>query len=137
MVRMRILYQDENEAPVTAERSREIRAGIEGCPDTVWLGSGLPELRSNAGRCQVRIPVCFYGCTGETTELQTVCAVEEVTEEDPQPRPSIVLRRPRPGECLWNIAKEHSSSEEAIRQCNHLEDDTLPEGMLLIPVLKA
>ena len=75
--------------------------------------------------------------TGETTELQTVCAVEEVTEEDPQPRPSIVLRRPRPGECLWNIAKEHSSSEEAIRQCNHLEDDTLPEGMLLIPVLKA
>lgn len=136
-VRMKILYQDENEAPVTAERSREIRAGIEGCPDTVWLGSGLPELQSNAGRCQVRIPVCFYGCTGETTELQTVCAVEEVTEEDPQPRPSIVLRRPRPGECLWNIAKEHSSSEEAIRQCNHLEDDTLPEGMLLIPVLKA
>ena len=59
-VRMRILYQDENETPVTVERSREIRAGIEGCPDTVWLGSGLPELRSNAGRCQVRIPVCFF-----------------------------------------------------------------------------
>ena len=135
-VRMKILYQDENEAPVTAERSREISAGMEGCPDTVWLSSGLPELRGNAGKCQVRVPVCFNGSMGETVEVQTVCAVEEVTEGEPQARPSIVLRRPRAGECLWDIAKQHGSSEEAIRQCNHLEEDTLPEGMLLIPVLK-
>ena len=85
----------------------------------------------------MRVPVCFGGSIGESTELQTVCAVEEVTGEEPQARPSIVLRRPRPGECLWDIAKQHGSSEEAIRQCNHLEEDALPEGMLLIPVLKA
>ena len=69
------------------------------------------------------------------TELRTVTAVEEVTADD-KPRPSLVLRRPFPGECLWDIAKCHGSSEEAIRRCNHMEGDELPDGMLMIPVLR-
>ena len=87
------------------------------------------------GTCQVRVPVCFYGLTGEETELRTVTAVKE-SEESQETRPSLVLRRARCGECLWDMAKQHGSSEDAIRQCNHMEDDSLPEGMLLIPVLR-
>ena len=136
-VRMRVLYQDENGAPVMAERSREISTVMEGCPDTVWVTSGIAELRGNAGTCQVRIPVCFCGCVGEPVELRTVTAVEECAEDKPQPRPSLVLRRPCSGECLWDIAKQHGSSEEAIKRCNHMDDDTIPEGMLLIPVLRS
>ena len=136
-VRMRILYQDENGAPVMAERSREVTAGMDGCPDMVWLGCGLPELQGNAGSCRLRVPICFNASVCDPAELQTVAAVEDAPEEDPQQRPSLVLRRPRPGECLWDIAKQHGSSEEAIRRCNHLEDEIPPDGMLLIPVLKA
>ena len=136
-VRMRVLYQDENGAPVMAERSREISTVMEGCPDTVWVTSGIAELRGNAGTCQVRIPVCFCGSVGEPVELRTVTAVEECAEDKPQPRPSLVLRRPCSGECLWDIAKQHGSSEEAIKRCNHMDDDTIPEGMLLIPVLRS
>ena len=62
--------------------------------------------------------------------------MEEITEDDSQPKPSLILCRPSVGECLWDIAKRHGSSESAIRQCNQMEDDTLPEGMLLVPVLK-
>ena len=134
-VRMRILYQDESGAPVTAERSRELSTTVEATPDAAWLSCGIAELRGSAGTCQVRVPVCFYGLTGEETELQTVTAVKE-SEESQETRPSLVLRRARCGECLWDMAKQHGSSEEAIRQCNHMEDDSLPEGMLLIPVLR-
>ena len=135
--RMRFLYQDENDAPVTAERSREVSAVMEACADTAWVSSGIPELRGSSGSCQVRVPMSFCGYTGESAELSTVTAVEELTEDASQPRPSIVLRRPAAGECLWDIAKRHGSSEEAIRRCNHMEDDSLPEGMLLIPVLQS
>ena len=136
-VRMRILYQDENETPVMAERSREITAHMEGCPDMVWLDSGVPELQGNAGSCRLRVPVCFCASVCDTAELQTIAAVEDAPEWDPQQRPSLVLRRPRAGESLWDIAKQHGSSEEAIRRCNHLEEDALPKDMLLIPILKA
>lgn len=133
--RMRILYQDENDAPVMMERSREMTASMEGCPEMVCLESGLPELQGSSGSCQVRFPVCWQGYVGRPTELRTVTAVEEVTADD-KPRPSLVLRRPFPGECLWDIAKCHGSSEEAIRRCNHMEGDELPDGMLMIPVLR-
>lgn len=134
--RMRILYQDENDAPATVERSREIAADMEGCPEPVCLTGGLPELQGSSGGCQVRIPVCWQGYVGQPTELCTVTAVEE-TEPDDAPRPSLVLRRPFPGECLWDIAKCHGSSEEAIRRCNHMEGEEFPDGMLLIPVLRS
>lgn len=135
-VRMRLLYQDENDAPITAERSREISVEMEGCPDTAWVSSGIAEMRGNAGSCQVRVPVSFSGAVCEPVELRTVSAVEEITEDDSQPKPSLILCRPSAGECLWDIAKRYGSSESAIRQCNQMEDDTLPEGMLLVPVLK-
>lgn len=134
--RMRILYQDENDAPVTVERSREVSAEMDGCPEIVCLESGLPELQGSAGSCQVRVPVCWQGYVGRPTELCTVAAVEEIARDD-QDSPSLVLRRPCPGECLWDIAKRHCSSEEAIRRCNHIEGDEMPDGMLLIPVLRS
>ena len=93
-------------------------------------------MRGNAGSCQVRVPVSFSGAVSEPVELRTVSAVEEITEDDSQPKPSLILCRPSAGECLWDIAKRYGSSENAIRQCNQMEDDTLPEGMLLVPVLK-
>ncbi len=134
-VRMRILYQEESGAPVTAERSREMSTTVEGTLDAAWLRSGIAELRGSAGTCQVRVPVYFCGMTGEEAEIKTVTAVSE-SGVGQKPRPSLVLRRAKCGECLWDIAKQHGSSEEAIRQCNHMEDDSLPEGMLLIPVLR-
>lgn len=135
-VRIQILYQDESGTPVTAERSREIHASVDGSLDAVWVRCGVPELRGSAGTCQVRVPVYFCGITGEKAELQTVTAVQEKPTEEDTVRPSLVLRRAGCGECLWDIAKQHGSSEEAIRRYNAMEDDTLPDGMLLIPVLR-
>ena len=59
--------------------------------------------------------------------------VGDQTEKDPS-RPSLILRRPGQQD-LWSLAKENGSTEEAIRQANHLQGDPEPDRMLLIPVL--
>lgn len=135
--RMRILYQDENDTPITAERSQELSAAADVCPESVFVDNGMPILRGNSGSCQVRVPVNFYGIISNGLEIHTIAAIEEVEEEDAQRKPSLVLRRPRAGECLWDIAKQHSSSEDAIRQYNHIDGETIPDGMLLIPSIRS
>jgi hypothetical protein len=55
-------------------------------------------------------------------------------EEESQPRPSVIVRRAMPGERLWDMAKECSSTVDAIRAANGLEGEQLPCGsVLLIP----
>lgn len=49
-------------------------------------------------------------------------------------RPSLTARRIREGEPLWNIAKEHETTVEALCEVNGLEDgDAAPDTVLLIP----
>ena len=57
----------------------------------------------------------------------------EMEASDPK-RPSVILRKP--GEkSLWELAKEHGSSAEAIREANGLQEEPDETRMLLIPVL--
>ena len=54
---------------------------------------------------------------------------------DSAKRPSLILRRFRPDETLWDIAKQYQTTASAIREANNLEDKSpLPEDvMLMIP----
>lgn len=133
MARMRLLYLDEDGAPMIAERSCEVTSTVDFCPDALWAYAGNAEMRPASGGCVVRIPVIFCGMQGEQTHLHTVVSADEIECPQAQRRPSLVLRRPAPGECLWDIAKKHGSTEETIRKINHMEEDAFPDGMLLIP----
>lgn len=67
------------------------------------------------------------------------CSVREVVgaELTEQPTgaagPSLMIRRVRPEETLWEIAKAAKTTEAAIRGANGLADGETPTGMLLIP----
>ena len=74
----------------------------------------------------------FCGYTGESAELSTVTAVEELTEDASQPRPSIVLRRPAAGECLWDIAKRYRVSCDSLKRMNpDLQDGVAGQQVIL------
>ena len=51
-------------------------------------------------------------------------------------RPSVILRAVGPDDSLWSLAKACCSTTEAICAANGISEETLPEGMLLIPVSK-
>lgn len=71
-----------------------------------------------------------------TWEQFPMVSALEITEsaEDAKDKPSLILRRPG-SSSLWDIAKQYGSTEEAIRQANGLENDPMPDRMLVIPVL--
>ncbi len=134
-VRMRLLYMDEDGAPMTAERSREVSAAIGEKPAFLWAESGSAEVQCGTGRCSLRLPVWIQASYVKMAEVSSVVSAQAEKEQEEGRRPSLVLRRPGNGESLWDIAKAHRSSEEAIRRLNHIEGEELPEGMLLIPAV--
>ena len=56
----------------------------------------------------------------------------EAAPPDPN-RPSLILRRAGE-ETLWELAKNHGSTVEAIREANHLTQEPTEDRILLIPV---
>lgn len=134
-VRLRLLYIDEEGAPATVERSREVVTPVEEKPSFLWAENGPAELQSGAGRYSLRLPVWMQAAYMKPSDVCSVVSVQAEKEAEERRRPSLVLRRPKHGESLWDIAKAHRSSEEAIRKLNHMEGEELPEGMLLIPTV--
>lgn len=93
-------------------------------PKTSFMGEGM-EME------------CSLGADVTVFSAQALCMVTglqagDAVEADPE-RPSLVLRRTN-GERLWDIAKKHGSTVEAIKNANGLQDEPDPERMLLIPV---
>ena len=63
----------------------------------------------------------------------------EVEEKEPdleklQEMPSMTGYLVQPGDSLWEIAKEWRTTEERIRQMNHLEGETIEPGTRIILV---
>lgn len=56
----------------------------------------------------------------------------EPKEPDPN-RPSLILRGAG-NDSLWTLAKEHNTTVEAIRQANGLQQEPLPDQILIIPI---
>ena len=73
--------------------------------------------------------------TTGTQGLQMVTGLQLGEAAQPlKNRPSLILKRA--GEHrLWDIAKATGTTVEAIRKANGLQDEPLPNQMLLIPVL--
>ena len=58
----------------------------------------------------------------------------EISETEPEPnRPGLIIRRPKPRETLWEIAKQYRTTVDAIRQANSLTGEPGTDALLLIP----
>ncbi len=130
-VRVTVLYQDEDGTPMTGRVSEEVT--VPTMDDGTGVSVTSCETQVSCGSdCRIRVPVSFTVCDCAEQTLHTITAVE--TEELTQGKTaaSLVLRRMRDGETLWDVAKQYRTDLDAIRQANHLEGETT-EKMLLIP----
>lgn len=128
-LRLHLLYLDEEEAPAVTERTTQIPLQ-EGEVCTRW---GAPEAAFTGTGCDLRQTVCVAPAASPRQTVHTVTGVQTLPQQEENGRPSLVMRRLRAGETLWDVAKQYRTDEELIRTVNQLEGDALPEKMLLIP----
>jgi len=102
----------------------------EGEVCTRW---GAPEAAFTGTGCDLRQTVCVAPAATPRQTVHTVTGVQTLPQQEENGRPSLVMRRLRAGETLWDVAKQYRTDEELIRTVNQLEGDALPEKMLLIP----
>lgn len=66
-------------------------------------------------------------------------AFQEITggqlseDRDANTGPGLIIRRPKPGESLWDMAKQYRTTRQNILSANGLEETGVGEAMLLIP----
>ncbi len=97
---------------------------------SVWITSLFTQNEGDAIRIEAEI--CFAVKTQERTERSYLCSIELDTDASisRDETPSLYAVRSR-GRSLWEIAKEHHSSMEAIERLN--EKYPMSSDMLLVP----
>ena len=135
-LRLKILYLDEAGSPVSTERVVALAVPAEHMPQTARAVCEPAALRFSGDSCEVKIPVEFLVGQTQTQQLHTIGAAQ-LQERGTQERPSLVLRRVKAGETLWDIAKQYYADPKTIQSVNQLEEEeVLPEGILLIPKVR-
>ena len=96
---------------------------------------GKPQVNLMSGAAALTADLKLTTETGFKGAIPMVTGLElgELQQPDPN-RPSLILRRSG-GQSLWELAKTHGSTVEAIRGANRLETEPDETQMLLIPVV--
>ena len=133
-IHMKILYLDEAGTPVIAERSAEVSGDLGQLPSFIQTCVESANWQRIGGGFEVRIPVLFRMQHTGQLDLTAIASARMLGEIDRSATPSLVLRRLKEGETLWDVAKQCRTEEQAILAANGMEQgaDT-SDMMLLIP----
>ena len=130
-----VLYRDENGGLGTAFRSLPVTVSAE-LPEGAYCEANAaledaPSATAAAGGVEVRFSVSFTLQCQSAVSIR--CIVEaELSEGERSSGPSLILRRVREGERLWDVAKGCGTTVEMIRAANGMEGEELPDGRLLL-----
>lgn len=141
LAHVKLLFQDEGNVPLVAERQLECTCKMEvpadfHCNATVRYGGDLSTAIA-AGGIEVRFSADFIVESAERKQLLGLADLTLDTEhpKDVSQLPSIVLKLFDEDEKLWDIAKRYSTTVDVIRAANDLGEDCACSAgqMLLIP----
>lgn len=115
------------------EEERTLPAGED---SALLVLPGIPEAQAMAGNGSIslkaELPVETTASALQRIPMLTSVMKAQEKQLDPA-RPSLILARAGK-QSLWDIAKASGSTVGAIRNANGLQEEPLPEQMLLIPV---
>lgn len=136
-VRMRVLYLDESGTPVIAERSAEVSGQVSCMPQFIRAEVEPALWQRISSGFEIRLPVVFILGQRGIRQLSSVLSAQQQEEIDRAAMPSLILRRLREGETLWEVACQCRTDEQAILAANGLTDGEDPGGrLLLIPKVR-
>ncbi len=133
---VRVLYQTESGQYATVNRRLNVACPVDSLSWQTMSGrvNDITAVGTQGG-LEVRFTAEFKLSTPLELTLQSLDDIELLDPSDADtPRPSVVLRRVRAGDKLWNIAKRYKTTVSDITAANNLDDGELPTAkMLLIP----
>ena len=117
------------------EQNLKLPAGENATVEATLWPVGKPQGNLISGSAALAADLKLTTETGYKGAIPMVTGLEmgELQQADPN-RPSLILRRSG-GQSLWELAKMHGSTVEAIRGANRLETEPDETQMLLIPVV--
>lgn len=136
-LRLRVLFYGEDRQLYLLARSMEAVCPLElepgcRCLSTCWCPGELYATPAVSG-LEVRFPVDFtYRSQGERQVTALTQAWVDPLEESGEEIPSLILRMVEGEEGLWDIAKAHATTMEAIARANGLGDEPPQRGSLLL-----
>ena len=133
-----LLYDEEGvlQGPASRWEGNMKLSVDESCDPLVTVRpSGKVQTMSSADGMNLTTQLQITQWTGKTESIPMITAMElgQVKEPDPT-RPSVILTAGC-GDSLWELAKQSNSTVSAICETNGIEEDAVPEQMLLIPVM--
>lgn len=134
-----LFYYDMEGIPRTGIHKWEQKVSIPQADGTsieaIAFAAGKPQGTQMSGSVQLASEMKLITETTSAGAIPMVTGLEmaEAKALDPS-RPSVIVRR-ADGKTLWELAKEHASSVDAIRQINELQAEPEETQILLIPVL--
>lgn len=138
LLRLRVLYAGEEGRILAAERSGEVLLPFEESGESLRCravcGREAAAVVTQNG-IALRVPVDFTIESRRMKKISCVKAVhyEESKTKDISAMPSLVLRRKKTGESLWQIAKQHNTACADILLANGCKEETdLRENCLLL-----
>lgn len=138
-VHFKVLYLDEEGTPMCMERSFEVacKYGGEVSGDGITAVCRAATLQQTGNTLELHVTTDFTLPQMHLMSITPITAVDadQTAVDSGERRPSLILRRFRPDETMWEVAKQYQTTAGAIREANHLEEaDALPADiMLLIP----
>ena len=116
------------------EQTFKLPAGEHAVVEATLWPVGKPQGNLMSGSAALTADLKLITETGCHGGIPMVTGLEmgELQQPDPN-RPSLILRRSG-GQSLWELAKTHGSTVDAIRGANRLEEEPDETQMLLIPV---
>ena len=138
LLRLRVLYAGEEGRILAAERSAEVLLPMDDTGESIRCravcGREVSAVAAQDGLA-LRVPVDF---TMEPRKMKMISCVKSVRYEenktkDTSAMPSLVLRRKKKEESLWQIAKQHNTACADILLANGCREETdLKENSLLL-----
>ncbi len=139
-----ILGLDSENEPFYIERMLDFETTHDGnydCPDIrLDISATIPSVSfriAGTNEIEVRSEILISGpvyCIYTCKTISELTANEEHLKHTKN-NPAVTIYYADPGESIWSIARKYSTSVDAIKSENDIEDDTIKEhGMLLIPM---
>jgi len=117
----------------SAQQMLPSASGVE--MEVTSVPSGAAQATISSGEIRMSRDICLESMAVSTNGIPMVTQIElgQLREPDGN-RPSLILRRCA-GKALWELAKQHGSTVDAIIGANHLAAKPDDNQMLLIPVV--
>jgi len=133
-----ILYRNETDSLQSASMQKQVNCSLDSAAENqvcMVLSADSPKLGFGPEGTQVSMNLTLETAVFSQQGIPMITSLElgEIAEPDPM-RPSLILRK-TDGRTLWELAKSCGSTVEAICSANQLQQEPVPDRMLLIPVL--